>query len=120
MAFFDQMFGGMPALGAGSGGASAFTSPGMNPQTLALLAAIQGQAGNAAPQFPLAGKAASNAMPMNLPGVQPPQATNLLQTLLAMDPNRLRQMLSSFGGMFGSGLVPASTAPTNYGLAGGP
>lgn len=138
MAFYSQI--GQPGgMGGGLGGspsASAFTSPGMDPMTLALLLRMQnssapglgGPGAGGAPQFPSPLQGGGGAGPM-LPGLgtgpgagMPPGAaaspgagTNPMGGLMQMlmsNPQMLQKLMASLGvpgGTPGSG--PASGMP---------
>jgi len=148
MGLYDQMFSASPSLGGGA--PSAFSSPGTNPQMLAMLMAMQQHAGQGAglggsAMNPAAGAAASPQLPRPpaigqsapqpgaIPAVAGPQQSQILQMLMA-NPNLLKGLGGGApgaaggaggGGLFGMlgnlfGGTPLSTAPSNYGLAGGP
>jgi hypothetical protein len=83
------------------GSPSAFTSPGLPPQALAMLMGMQN--GSGGPMLPTLPKADSNVSPGNLQGPQGPQQTSIAQLLAALGP-RLGGMLgggapSAFGGL---------------------
>jgi hypothetical protein len=113
MAFFSQMGMGMPGMG---GSPSAFTSPGMDPMTLALLLRMQNAGTPSAPppQIPAPPSGLGGAV---TPGMVPPVAgpqggTNLMQLLSQLssfNPQNFQRML----GMFGMGGGGAVGAPTN-------
>ena len=117
--FFNQAFGGGGA--GGSPSASAFTSPGMNPQMLAQLMAMGGGAtpGAMAPQMPAtpANATGNNATPGAFP--TPPQVppSNLLQALQGLGNNpqlmqKILAMLSGGGNAGAAGALPG--APNNW------
>lgn len=108
MAFFDQLFNAAP--GAGAASPSAFTSPGMNPQMLSALMAMQ-RGAPGAPGAALPGAGASPGMPggppipspaqsagaggapnLAIPAVQGPQQNSMLAQLMA-NPNLLKSIL---------------------------
>ena len=110
------------APGAPGASPSAFTSPGMNPASLLALLAMQGGTatpgvpGGVAPmpQFPSVGSfGAGGGAPIGMRAPMPPGATGApssadpLTSLLAMDPQKLKQML----GMFGLGAKPSPGVP---------
>lgn len=103
----------------------ALTAPGMNPQILALLAAMQSRPAAAplggpvlpAPPTPVAG----GVMP-SIPGVTPPAGgSGILQQLMALDPNKLKQLLGGLGignmaALAGSGAPGAAPGTGTGGL----
>lgn len=96
MSFFSSMFGGAPQRLGASPAASAFTSPGMNPQALAMLMAMQngGGMGGIGPQLPpVQSQGAGAGAPPPLSAIQaqaqqsmPAQsnAPNALQNIMAL------------------------------------
>ncbi len=125
--FFDKLGSGGAGMGPGMGaGASAFTSPGMNPQSLAALMAMFGGGGGGGggmmggPQLPMppARQGGGPVMP-GIPAVQGPQAApvtpmpaagaqpqgNLMQMLSKLDPAQLQALLAQLG-MGGGGMMP--------------
>lgn len=126
MAFFSQMGGGMGGMGGMGGSPSAFTSPGIDPMTLALLLRMQsgGMGGvgggmmNAAPQLPPPVSPGGAGMPPQMAGAPPgaagpqPQGgmMQLIQQLGALDPAKLKSifgMLGLGGGGMGGGGLPS-------------
>lgn len=116
--FFDQTLGG--------GSPAGLTSPGMNPSSLAALLAMSG-GGLGSMMGSGAGAGAAGANPMPGPQLNPmaqrggapnpagtapqmPQQQSLLQMLMAMDPNKLKQLLGGMG-LGGIGGVGGSAAP---------
>ena len=88
--FFQNAFGG------GGGSPSAFTSPGMNPQALAMLMAMQNRPGAGGPQLPTPPNPppSAGAAPA-LQGPQMPQGDNPMQQMPNLNPmmQQLRQWL---------------------------
>ena len=130
MAFFSQM--GVPGAGMGTGGGSpsAFTSPGMDPMSLALLLRMQQPGGGAgagggmigAPQIPMPPTNPGAGIPM-MGGAggggganASPQQQNILQMLQglsAINPQGLRGVMSMMGIGNGGGTGVQSPAFAN-------
>lgn len=121
-------------FGSGGGGMSpgmGLMNPmaqGMNPQMMAMLAAMQNQGaggpGGAAPQMPMMPKSPTNAGAMPAPiGQQPP---NPMIAQLMQNPGMLQNLLRNLGmgggGMGGgSGLmIPGTSTPLSGGFATSP
>lgn len=122
MAFFNQMGGGM----GGGGSPSAFTAPGMDPMTLALLLRMQNAGGMGGPGMvggpqlppPPTSPGGGPGLPM-MPGAGMPGGAagapgqtgggGLLQMLAGMDPAKLKQMLGMFG--IGGGGMMSGAGP---------
>lgn len=116
--FFDKAFGGL-----GGGGPAALTSPQMNPQSLAALMAMQNN--SMAPALPAPPKPPAMGAPS--PALQgpapPPKQPDLMQMLMGMPPDRLKQMLGMLGigglggaPISGSGMPGAGPGPGTGGL----
>ena len=123
MAYFNQLFGSPSSMLGGPPSASAFTSPGMSPQNLAMLMAMQNQGGAGAagalggsmtppqagspppggPQLPQIQSQGAGGRAPNVPGgvVQGP---NMLQQLLPY-----LSKLGGLGGLFGGGAGSVGT-----------
>lgn len=122
MAYTSNLFGGgaAPSL---SGSPSAFTSPGLPPQALAMLLAMQnGSTGSAppgAPMLPAAPKTGAGlGAPSMVPPPQVPQQPNILQLLGSLNPQLLQHMLGrAAGGAFGGGFPGGAPG---MGLGGSP
>lgn len=90
MGYFNQAF-----ASPGMGGGSAFGMPSsMNPNSLAMMAAMQGGQGGA-PQLPAAIQKAPNNAPQPMNG-QIPSSPNMLQSLMS-NPALMQQLLKGFG-----------------------
>lgn len=111
MGYFDQAFGG----GGGGGSASAFTSPGMNPQMMAALMAMQNRgtalnnsmappAGPPTLPNPQSGAPSSGPNVQTPPGMPQTDPLALMKMIQALDPQKLRMM---FGGGMGGGASAA-------------
>lgn len=115
--FFDQMMGG-PQFG-GMAGPAALTSPGMNPNSLAALMAMQGRMGGGmaggmpggmgGPQLPPPPGGPAGGPHPGAPAQMPQNNTNLMQMLMQMDPNKLKGLASMLG-LGGAGAAGAAGA----------
>lgn len=120
MAFYSSLLGGAgaPSFGSAGGSPSAFTSPGLNPQTLAALLSMQGGAGASpqmSPQLPPPPALGAHATPAGMTPPNPAQAQNnpLFASLLA-NPALLKQMLGIGGAAQGiNGAAAGANAAAN-------
>lgn len=125
MAYFDQLIGnggGLAGMGGGGASPSAFTSPGLSPQSLAMLLAMQNHANMPSAAMQPAGPPMLGKPPMSAPQGGPmapnfpqlPQQQNLLQMLSQMGGfGGLKGLFGGMGGVGGGGMGGLTDASGN-------